>query len=38
VKHLKVISLGKAPALPANIRLGWKDLPGINALAYDEKL
>jgi len=23
-------------ALPANIRLGWKSLPGANALAYYE--
>jgi hypothetical protein len=27
----------KAPALPANIRLGWKGLPGKNALAYYQK-
>ncbi len=26
----------KAPALPANIKLGWKGLPGTNALAYYE--
>jgi hypothetical protein len=25
-------------ALPENIRLGWKGLPGTNALAYYEKL
>jgi hypothetical protein len=25
-----------APALPANISLGWKGLPGANALAYYE--
>ncbi len=24
----------QAPALPANIRLGWKILPGTNTLAY----
>jgi hypothetical protein len=23
-------------ALPANIRLGWKGLPGTNTLAYNE--
>jgi hypothetical protein len=27
-------SLRKAPVLPANIRQGWKGLPGKNALAY----
>jgi len=25
-----------APALPTNIRLGWKGLPGTNVLAYYE--
>jgi len=30
-------TLGKAPALPSNVRLGWKNLPGTNALAYYEK-
>jgi hypothetical protein len=34
VELLKGASLGQAPALPANIRLGWKNLPGTNALAY----
>ncbi len=33
LEHLKGASLGKTPALPANIRLG---LPGINTLAYNE--
>jgi hypothetical protein len=37
VEHLKGASLGYASALPANIRLGWKGLPGTNALAYYEK-
>jgi len=37
VEHLKGASLGYALALPANIRLGWKGLPGTNALAYYEK-
>ncbi len=30
VEHLKACSL------PANIRLGWKGLPGTNTLAYYE--
>ncbi len=33
VEHLKGASLGYALALPTNIRLGWKGLPGTNALA-----
>ena len=33
-ERLKVALLGYALALPANIRLGWKSLPGTNALAY----
>jgi len=33
----RVDSLGQAPALRTNIRLGWKGLPGPNALAYYEK-
>jgi hypothetical protein len=37
VKHLSGASLGYSLALPANIRLGWKGLPGKNALAYYEK-
>ncbi len=36
VEHSKGASLGKAPSLPANIRLGWNGLPGINTLAYYE--
>jgi len=38
-----VISLSDVPlysrllALPTNIRLGWRGLPGTNALAYYEK-
>ncbi len=36
VEHLKCSSLRKALALPANIRLGWKGLPGTNTLAYYE--
>jgi hypothetical protein len=34
VEHLKGASLGYAPALPTNIRLGWNGLPGTNTLAY----
>jgi hypothetical protein len=30
--------LGRILALPTNIRLGWKGLPGTNALAYSKKL
>jgi hypothetical protein len=37
VEHLKGASLGYDPALPVNIRLGWKGLSGTNALAYYEK-
>ncbi len=37
MEHLKVSSCGSAPALSTNIRLGWKGLPGKNALAYFEK-
>jgi hypothetical protein len=37
VEHLKGASLWEAPALKANIRLGWKGLPVKNALAYYEK-
>jgi hypothetical protein len=29
--------LARLLALPTNIRLGWKGLPGTNALAYYEK-
>jgi hypothetical protein len=32
VKHLP----GKFLALLTNIRLGWKDLPGTNTLAYHD--
>jgi hypothetical protein len=34
VEHLKGASLRQALALPENIRLGWKSLPGTNFLAY----
>jgi hypothetical protein len=35
VKHLSGAPLqGMLLALPANIRLGWKYLPGANILAY----
>jgi hypothetical protein len=33
VERLKDASLGKAPALPINIGLGWKGFPGTNTLA-----
>jgi hypothetical protein len=36
VDHLKGASLGPAQASPANIRLGWRGLPGTNTLAYYE--
>jgi hypothetical protein len=38
VEHMKDASLGYAPALSANIKLGWKGLQGTNALAYAKKL
>jgi hypothetical protein len=34
---LKVIHFGRLLALPSNIRLGWKGLPGTNTVAYSEK-
>ncbi len=34
--HLKGALLIWSPALPANIRLGWKGLSGTNTLAYYE--
>ncbi len=34
VDLLKVVLLGYVVALPVNIRLGWKGLPGINNRAY----
>ena len=37
MEHLKDASLVYAQALPANIRQGWKGLPGTNVLAYFEK-
>jgi len=36
VEHLKGYSMGLAPALLTNIRLGWKGFPGANTLAYCE--
>ncbi len=36
MEHLNGASLGYTLALPANIRLVWKSLPGTNALAYYE--
>jgi hypothetical protein len=37
VEHLKGPSFRSALALFANIRLGWKGLPGTNTLAHYEK-
>ncbi len=34
VEHFKGTSVGCSLALLANVRLGWKGLPGTNALAY----
>jgi hypothetical protein len=36
--HLKGSPIGQAPALATSIILGWKGLPGENALAYYENL
>jgi hypothetical protein len=36
VEHLKGASVGSALALPAKIRLGWKNLPRTNTLAYNK--
>jgi hypothetical protein len=36
VERLKGASLGEAPALSANIRLGWKSSPVANTSAYYE--
>jgi hypothetical protein len=38
VEHPKSASLSYATVLPVNIRLGWKDLPGTNTLAYCKNL
>jgi hypothetical protein len=38
VDRMKVASLGRAPALLANIRLAGTGLPGTNTLAYYEHL
>jgi hypothetical protein len=34
MEHLKGDSLGQAPPFLTNITLGWKGLPGKNAVAY----
>ncbi len=34
VEHMKGSSIVQVFALPTNIRLGWKGLPGTNTLAY----
>jgi hypothetical protein len=36
VEHLKGVSFGYAPALPANIRLDWRGLPRTNTPTYYE--
>jgi hypothetical protein len=36
MEHLKCVSFRKALVLPVNFRLGWKDLPGTNTLAYSK--
>jgi hypothetical protein len=36
-KPLSVFLSGRYMAIPANIRLGWKGLPGTNAPAFYEK-
>ncbi len=36
VEDLKGSSLVQAPALPTNIKLGWKGLPWTNTVAYYE--
>jgi hypothetical protein len=38
MEHLKGALVGLALALHANIRPGWKGLPGANTLAYFEIL
>jgi hypothetical protein len=38
VEHLKDVSLGQAPSLPARTEQSWKGLPVANALAYYENL
>jgi hypothetical protein len=37
-EYLKGAILGEAPALHANIRLGWKGMPGANIPDYYENL
>jgi hypothetical protein len=36
MKHLSGAPQGQALALPINIRLDWRGLPGTNTLAYCE--
>jgi len=36
--HFRAPLLGRLLASPINIQLGWKRLPGTNALAYYEKV
>jgi hypothetical protein len=37
-EHLKGSSIGQAPALPTNIRLGWRVLQVTNTITYCEDL
>jgi hypothetical protein len=37
-ENLKGASFGTAPALPTNIRLGWKGISETNILAYEKLL
>ncbi len=34
VEYLKGATLGYPPALPTNMRIGWKGLPGTSTIAY----
>jgi hypothetical protein len=36
VEHLKDASSEQTPELTANLRVGWKDLPGTNLPAYNK--
>ncbi len=38
LESMKGSSIGQAPSLPTNIRLGWEGLPGANTEAYYENL
>ncbi len=38
VEHLKGALLGQTPALPTNIRLGWKSLSGTNTSLFTKSV